>query len=77
MDSLKQLQQKYPNREFQLDEYGRIGFIHDGTLIVDPTLSECGRFEVKPPECYAISWLSSMVIITHNQTIEVPEHARF
>lgn len=74
MDSLSQLQQKYPDREFQLDEHGRIGFVYAGMFIVDPTISCCGRFETTPPDGYQISWLSAMVMITHNQTIKVPDH---
>lgn len=75
MDALKQLQQKYPDREFQLDEYGRIGFVHEGMFIVNPLLSECGRFEVQP-QAYCLSWLSAMVMVTYNQCVEVPDHVR-
>lgn len=36
------------------NEYGRIGFEWNGVWIVDPTLSECGRFEVDPATYYGL-----------------------
>ena len=29
-----------------------VGFLHDGTFIVDPLMSECGRFEETDPDAY-------------------------
>lgn len=77
MDSLKYLQAKYPSKQFALDEYGRIEFYDESTgcMINDPTRSCCGRFDVHPTHTYGISWLSAMVIVTHNRAIELPEGA--
>lgn len=70
MDALKFLQEKYPDKEFQLDQFGRIGFIHEDFFITDPTTTDCGRFEVKPPEEYGVSWFTAMMMVSHNKPIE-------
>jgi len=46
-----------------------LGFDHEGSFIVDPTMTECGRFEVKPMEYYGITQKQLYEIDNHNQAL--------
>ena len=46
-----------------------LGFDHDGMFIVDPTMDETGRFEVKPMEYYGITQKQLYELDKHNQDL--------
>ena len=46
-----------------------LGFDHDGMFIVDPTMDETGRFEVKPMEYYGITQKQLHELDKHNQDL--------
>ena len=46
-----------------------LGFDHDGMFIVDPTMDETGRFEVKPMEYYGITQKQLYELDKHNQAL--------
>lgn len=45
------------------------GFEYEGMFIHDPFSSECGRFEVDPPEAYAITWEDAEALKKLNQVL--------
>ena len=46
-----------------------LGFDYDGMFIVDPTMDETGRFEVKPMEYYGITQKQLYELDKHNQDL--------
>jgi len=46
-----------------------LGFDHDGSFIVDPTASECGRFEVDPIKEYGLTQKQVESILEHNKDL--------
>ena len=46
-----------------------LGFDHDGSFIVDPTMTECGRFEVDPIKEYGLTHKQVERILEHNQDL--------
>lgn len=49
---------------------GRIAAVVDDMEIVDPWLSECGRFEVDPRDAYGMSLEVASKLLEHNKAIE-------
>jgi len=47
-----------------------LGFDHEGSFIVDPTMTECGRFECgNPMEYYGITQKQLYELDKHNQDL--------
>jgi hypothetical protein len=46
-----------------------LGFDHEGSFIVDPTMTECGRFEVDPIKEYGLTHKQVERILEHNQDL--------
>jgi len=46
-----------------------LGFDHEGSFIIDPTTSECGRFEVDPIKEYGLTQKQVDRILEHNKDL--------
>ncbi len=45
------------------------GFEHEGMFIHDPFSSECSRFQVDPPEAYAVTWEDAEALKRLNKSL--------
>lgn len=50
------------------DDVWALSIMRDHLLIDDPFTSECGRFEVQPPEAYGVTWEDADALRLANET---------
>lgn len=53
----------------------RFGFSINDMFIFDPTVSECGRFEVRPDDAYGLSETDVSQLAELNRLLDVATHA--
>ena len=64
---LQELQELAPHIQWVLQSSGCIAAVIDDMEIVDPYLSECGRFEVDSRDCYGMSPQVAQILAVHNK----------
>lgn len=69
MDMIEYLRTQAPSTEWIVLSDGRIAAVIEGFEIVDPTISECGRFEVDPEECYDMPRGIAAMLLLHNSIV--------
>ncbi len=69
MDMIEYLRTQAPSTEWIVLSDGRIAAVIEGFEIVDPTISECGRFEVDPEECYGMPRGIAAMLLLHNSIV--------
>jgi hypothetical protein len=58
-----------PSKRFEDDDGFAIAFLFDGVNIVDPTRSDCGRFDADPVKDYNLSPVVAMTMMVMNRIL--------